>query len=1568
MPLQSLFVNFTRSHRMAYAVGCLVLVLSLVALLNAPANLAVALLHDRVLGVHIVLELFAIVVAVLIATASWNMLKLRQDSAAGVMLLGFMIVACCDLMHMLTFKGMPTFITQSDPERGIFFWLIGRTVEVLTLLCLAFGRVPSLPRSFALLSGVSASVAIVWVGSFHLDVFPRTFIEGVGLTPFKTNFEYVLSALHLLTALLLARRAAQTGANQFRLLAMSSLVMGVGELSFTSYMGMSDFQAHAGHIYKVIAYVLLYRSMYTINVLAPMAALQAAERDLRQVLDALPSMVGYCDRNLIYRIANKAFTEWFGMDAATIPGRHVREILGESLYRESLPHYEAALRGEPQAFERTIFRPDGQGARNALTHYLPDWQAGRVVGFYFLVHDVSALHQAQRVQRETLAELTEERQRLDNILRGADVGTWDWDIPTGALRIDDRWAGILGYASIELQPHIDIRSELAHPAELGVSRMKLREHLGGQAEMYDMECRLRHRDGHWVWVLDRGRVSARDEQGRALRIQGTLLDITTAKQAQTLLAEREAFLERVSEVAEVGGWQLDVKTSSVTFSRQAGRISGVEEGFRPTLEEALAFFPETSRVSVRKAVREAIEQRNAFDLELPYQNARGESLWVRVVGEALYDDDTPGALPTRLIGAIQNVTERNRAAQALQRANERLALAVGSAGMGVWELDVQARTLTWDDQMYALFGASPTDGVQPFTLWIDRLHPNDRASVDRAQSDAFEGRQAFNTQFRILLPDNTVRHLKAAGHVTRDASGKPLRMVGVNMDVTEQVTTAAALQENQQLLQRVGSLAAIGGWRVDIKAGSVHWSEQTHRIHEVPPDYLPDLASSINFYVPEHRELIEQAVQQGMESGRACDLELRLITHTGRSIWVRALGEVEFEDGQPVQLVGALQDITERRESEELLRAAMVAAEAASAAKSAFLSNMSHEIRTPLNAVIGVTHLLADSGLDEDQRYLVSKAQMAGRSLLDIVNDVLDLAKIEAGEMELDEVVFRPAQLLGELQALYGTQAQVKDLTLTVQGSTDLPAWLFGDITRLRQILTNLISNALKFTGKGGVSVLMSVVSRDDSRLLLRASVRDTGVGIEPETQARLFQPFIQADVSTTRHFGGTGLGLSIVRRLSLLMRGEVGLNSCAGQGSEFWVEVPMTVPSPEQVGSSDNGLPDTAFDGDPMTGATLLRGVKTSTLIDAVNSSLVMPDGTNVLRAPSSQPGKRGAGELQDVQVLVVDDTDINLEIARRLLERQGAKVHTCNSGRKALEFLGQQGSDVDLVLMDVQMPQMDGLEVTRRIRSELGLTAMPIVALTAGALTEERKRALAAGMDDFLTKPLDPKDMVRIIRTQVGRQSALKASLPPVDPIEEVTITWPVVIGIDNADAQSRLGGDWKFFISILQRFFREYGDLMNVPFNEPASEERKVLAARLHKLRGSSGTIGATQVHRLATELEDLLVSTDAQALPGLQALAAEMGILDESAKPILAVEEAGVTSAPPLAVAPSLSAAELQGLIDLLKDCDLAAMDRFDELQAAVMAKLGAPAAESLCSAISSLEFDRALRILGTINRS
>lgn len=743
-------------------------------------------------------------------------------------------------------------------------------------------------------------------------------------------------------------------------------------------------------------------------------------------------------------------------------------------------------------------------------------------------------------------------------------------------------------------------------------------------------------------------------------------------------------------------------------------------------------------------------------------------------------------------------------------------------------------------------------------------------------------------------------------------------------------------------------------------------------------------------------------------------------------------------------------------------------AEAASEAKGQFLANMSHEIRTPLNAVMGVTHLLADSDLTHDQRQLVFKAQMAGRSLLGIINDVLDLAKIEAGEMALDEAIFLPAELLYELEAVYGAQVRSKGLSFHVHSAADVPHGLLGDSGRLRQILTNLIGNALKFTAQGGVEVRVSVASRLDNRLVLHASVRDTGIGIEPEVQARLFQPFTQADVSTTRHFGGTGLGLSIVRRLAELMGGEIGLNSSPGSGSEFWVTVPMSVPSAEQMVSLasttlevmlvddkpddrmamaamaralgwrptllDSGnemvrqLQQRATAGEALPAALVVnwampgmdglqalqrlsgpfdrellptvlmvapeerkrvadlcrdhhldhladhmlsKPVGNSALFNAVNAVIAQRGESSAALALSLHPSTASGGWLPHVHVLVVDDSDINLDIARRLLERQGAKVQTCSNGQKAVDMLRHDGHGWDLVLMDVQMPIMDGLEATRRIRGELGLTWLPIVALTAGALSEERKRAMAAGMNEFLSKPLDPQAMVRTIKELVERRRGQPLSAAPAEPaapIAEQPLTWPQVAGIDTAVAQRNLGGDWTLFVSILQRLFSEYEDLITAPLIEPEDVHREALVARMHKLRGSVGTVGATEMYRLGTALEGALRTPGCQVLAELQALSHALVALRDAMGPLLTAEGVRWTAAQQNHNVPPFTDAQREELLGLLQAHDLAAMDRFDQWKTALVCTMNAADGQRFCAAMQSLEFQQAASLLGAVKSS
>ena len=861
------------------------------------------------------------------------------------------------------------------------------------------------------------------------------------------------------------------------------------------------------------------------------------------------------------------------------------------------------------------------------------------------------------------------------------------------------------------------------------------------------------------------------------------------------------------------------------------------------------------------------------------------------------------------------------------------------------------------------------------------------------------------------------------------------------------------LRASEAFLDQTGAIAGVGGWEVDLRSHVVTWSAQTHRIHEVAPDFQPSIATAIEFYAPEARPVIEQAVAEGIAGGTGWDLELPLITATGRRLWVRAVGTVEREDGQAVRLVGAFQDITERKQAdaalretssllqsvldaasevsiiatdpdltirvfnagaqrllgysadevvgratpllihdadelahreqelsaqlgrpvaggmvftepvsmgephgwtylrkdgarvavslvvtamhtetgalvgylgvahdvtrqkryEESLRVAMHQARQASRAKSQFLANMSHEIRTPMNAVIGLTYLLEQTALGAEQVATLGKIKQAGKSLLALINDVLDLSKIEAGELALEHAPFGLRGLVAELGDLMTVQADAKHIALDIDIPTDLPDALVGDSLRLTQVLANLVANAIKFTDRGRVALRLQRLPGPADALTLRFAVHDTGIGIAPDAQARLFAPFSQADASTTRRFGGTGLGLSIVKRLVDLMGGTVAVQSTPGVGSEFSVAIRFSLASADEAVSVERPAPESA---------------------------------------PASVRG---------VRVLVVDDSDINLEVARRILQLGGAEVAMAGNGEEAYQRLRAEPEAFDVVLMDVQMPVLDGNTATRAIRRELGLTGLPIIALTAGALSSERQRSLAAGMDDFITKPFDPQELVRVIARHVhaapGRAApaahgaAGSAAVAAAEP-------WPEIEGIDAADARERLGGDLALFQSMLRRLLDEFGDTV-VP---AGAVDLGAWAARLHKLRGSAGTLGARSIHHLAGNAEAACRAGAAAHAAGLAArLATQMQRLRHRAAPILEAARRRA-SALDTGADGALDPQALHELIGLLTQQNMAALARFQALSPHLRARLGAAGFERLRDQIDGLQFGEAAREL------
>ena len=1017
---------------------------------------------------------------------------------------------------------------------------------------------------------------------------------------------------------------------------------------------------------------------------------------------------------------------------------------------------------------------------------------------------------------------------------------------------------------------------------------------------------------------------------------------------QTLQQRSAHLLDTIANMTGLGAWELDVQSMRPLWSSHARQVFGMDPARSVTLADFVECFASEARPPLEKAFQEAVANGKSFDVTLPALRGDGARLWVRCVGDAEVVDDRT----VRLAGAVQDVTQQYEAELRLRRAS-RLSF------QGHWEYDFGTDQVWCSEAYQQLLGHAPRERRVSAAQFHAETHPEDEAAVSAAFDRHIREATPYDVQLRLKTAAGQWRWFRRRGAIERDQLGRITSLTGQLIDIHDERQAQSELREIRARFERAVQGSSDGLYELDLKGGPTWYSPSVREMLGYSPDE-PFPASILELTPPAERASVEAAGRAHLQQGAPFDVMFPVRHKNGEQRWVRSRGRcVRDEHGTPTHFSGSIQDITAQLKASAALVAATEAASAANRAKSDFLANMSHEIRTPMNGVLGMTELLLDTSLNPVQHEYAETIRTSATALLGILNDILDFSKIEAGRLEVESVETDVRDCVEDVGAMMASQAAAKNLEFIVNVDPATPEWVLTDPHRLRQILINLAGNAIKFTQAGEVVIEVHNLGTRNDRALLHFEVRDSGVGMAPAVVERLFQPFVQADASTTRHFGGTGLGLSIVKRLCELMGGSVSVVSRPGVGTSFSVILPCEPLStilerlPESAHATvsrrilvvdDNDTNRRVLRGQLLPAghfvATCARAAEVVTLLkqalaegqpfDLVIADDQMPDANGSALAhrlkadPELEPvplvlltsldRHGGTRRLADLgfagyltkpvrgrelracvervmdsthqsgshaqlvtrsslsaekffgqyrgRVLVAEDNIVNQQVTRRFLERLGCWVELADNGLRAVESCAR--SDLDLVLMDVQMPIMDGLTATREIRrAERPGRRVPIVALTASAMTDELERCLAAGMDGLLTKPLQPLRLREILdRHGLGGVRDAAAREPIDHPLERT-----LAPALDLARLRTLVGDDPEFMEELCRTFLASSTRLIEELRQALEGPERAAVKALAHKLKGGAGSVCAQRIMDLALALEHTAAAAPAAELAGV-----------------------------------------------------------------------------------------------------
>ncbi|OLP15868.1 hypothetical protein BST81_23880 [Leptolyngbya sp. 'hensonii'] len=976
----------------------------------------------------------------------------------------------------------------------------------------------------------------------------------------------------------------------------------------------------------------------------------------------------------------------------------------------------------------------------------PDFLEQLAVQIAIAIQQASAFEQAQvelAERQRTEAVLRESEERFRSTFEQAAVGITHV-APNGQfIRFNRRFCDIVGYTAAELQGLTF--QEITHPDDLVNDLKQSQKLLAGKIQTYAIEKRYIRKDRSIVWINLTGSL-VRNPWGAPEYFIGVIEDITTRKRAEAALyrlnqelearvEQRTAALQESEERWQLalrgsndGIWDWDVQNNQVFFSSRWKEMRGFSaDGMTHSLEE----WPNQIHPDDRDRVMQAIANHFArktpfFREEYRVKRQDGSYMWILDRAQALWDS---AGNPTRMVGSETDITERKLAEERLRNLSDRLALALRSGAIGTWEWDIVNNVRIWDDRMHELYGVPPFEPERTCEFWLNSIYPEDVPGVETALEQAVQGEKDFDLEFRVVHPNGSIHFLKAAGLVQRDEQGNPLRMIGINYDITHQKQAEAALRESERRYATLAEASPVAIFQLDAAGHCTYvnnrWSEMMGR----PPESALGTGCFQTLHPEDQAQILQDwanKFEHGIGLGEGYQIECRHVHTDGRIIWTynQVLPETDAE-GIQVGYIGTLTDITDRKQVEAQLRQTNEHLAYATRLKDEFLATMSHELRTPLNAILGMSEGLQDGvfgSINDRQMRAIATIERSGKHLLELINDILDLSKIESGklEVEMGEVFIR--NLCDTSMTFVRQMAIQKKIQLSSQIPQDI-GQIQADDRRLRQVLINLLNNAIKFTPEGGSVTLEvsrqasyqmeSLANMPTSNSWVLFSVTDTGIGIAAEDLNKLFQPFMQIDSSLNRQYSGTGLGLSLVRRIAELHGGAVTVRSELGQGSCFTVRIP------------DRTCP-----------------------LNEANLPVHVPAiATPSQSLPGAVPSPSGRSPL----ILLAEDNEANVETISSYLEGRNYRFILAIDGQQAIDLTRTQHPD--LVLMDIQIPGVDGLEAIRQIRSDPTVADIPVIALTALAMVGDREKCLEAGATEYLAKPLALKQLEILMHQLLNR-----------------------------------------------------------------------------------------------------------------------------------------------------------------------------------------------------------------------